>query len=143
MNMKEENNRSFDELKVGEKAAIMKTIIEQDVNLFAKVSGDDNPVHINDDFARQTRFKERIAHGMLAASLVSMVVGTKLPGPGAIYLSQTLNFKAPVYFGDTIWVEVEVIEKIDKKKFVKLKTECSNQIGVVVLEGEALVLFDK
>lgn len=141
--MKEENGRSFDELVVGEKAAVEKTVTEQDVNLFAEVSGDYNPVHIDEDFAQQTRFKKRIGHGMLAASLVSRVVGTKLPGPGTIYLSQTLNFKAPVYFGDTVTAEVEIVEKIDAKHFVKLKTVCSNQKGTVVLDGEALVLFEK
>lgn len=141
--MKEENSRSFDELAVGQKAAVEKTITEQDVNLFAEVSGDYNLVHTDEAFAQQTRFKKRIAHGMLAASLVSRVIGTKLPGPGTIYLSQTLNFKAPVYFGDTVKTEVEIIEKINTKNFVKLKTLCSNQTGTVVLEGEALVLFGK
>jgi 3-hydroxybutyryl-CoA dehydratase len=141
--MKEENSRSFDELAVGQKAAVEKTITEQDVNLFAEVSGDYNLVHTDEAFAQQTQFKKRIAHGMLAASLVSRVIGTKLPGPGTIYLSQTLNFKAPVYFGDTVKTEVEIIEKINTKNFVKLKTLCSNQTGTVVLEGEALVLFGK
>lgn len=141
--MKVENSRSFDELVVGEKAAVEKTVTEQDVKLFAEVSGDYNPVHIDEDFAQQTRFKKRIAHGMLASSLVSRVVGTKLPGPGTIYLSQTLNFKAPVYFGDTVKAEVEIVDKIDAKHFVKLKTVCSNQKGTVVLDGEALVLFEK
>lgn len=141
--MKEENTRSFDELVVGEKAAVEKTVTEQDVNLFAEVSGDYNPVHTNEAFAQNTRFKKRIAHGTLAASLVSRVIGTKLPGPGTIYLSQTLNFKAPVYFGDTITAEVEIIEKIATRNFVKLKTVCCNQTGAVVLEGEALVLFGK
>jgi len=141
--MKEENSRSFDELVVGQRAAVEKTITEKDVNLFAEVSGDFNPVHTNEEFAKQTRFKRRIAHGMLAASLVSRVIGTKMPGPGTIYLSQTLNFKAPVYFGDTISAEVEIIEKIDAKNFAKLKTVCTNQTGTVILEGEALVLFGK
>lgn len=138
--MKEERNRSFEEMMVGERALIVKTLTEQDVEHFAKLSGDFNPVHINEDFARQTRFKKRIAHGMLAASLVSRVIGTKLPGPGTIYLSQTLKFKAPVYFGDTIFAEVEIIEKNTAKNRLKLKTHCTNQKGVVVLEGEALVL---
>lgn len=128
--MKEKNNRSFEELKVGDKAAIEQTITEQDVNPFAEVSCDYNPVHID---------------GVLAASLVSRVIETKLPGPGTVYFyfSQSLNFKAPVYFGDTILAEVEVIEKIDNKNFVKLKTVCSNQTGTVVVEGEVLVLFGK
>ena len=141
--MKEENSRSFDELVVGDKAAVEKTVTEQDVKLFAEVSGDYNPVHVDENFAQKTRFKQRIAHGMLAASLVSRVIGTKLPGPGTIYLSQTLNFKAPVYFGDTVSAEVEITEKIDGKNLVKLKTVCSNQTGTVVLEGEAVVLFGK
>lgn len=141
--MKEEDNRRFEELKVGDKAAIEETITEHDVNLFAKVSGDNNPVHVDDNYAKQTRFKKRIAHGMLAASLLSRVVGTKLPGPGTIYLSQTLSFKAPVYFGDTVRAEVEITEKLENKNFVKLRTVCSNQTGSIVLEGEALVLYGK
>lgn len=141
--MKEEKSRGFEELVVGEKATVEKIVTEQDVNLFAEVSGDYNPVHTDEDFAKQTRFKKPIAHGMLAASLLSRVIGTKLPGPGTIYLSQTLNFKAPVYFGDTISAEVEITEKIISKNLIKLKTVCYNQTGVVVLEGEALVLFGK
>lgn len=130
-------------MMVGEKALAVKTLTEQDVDHFAKLSGDYNPVHINQDFAQQTRFKKRIAHGMLVASLVSTVIGTKLPGPGTIYLSQSLNFKAPVFFGDTIFAEVEIIEKNTAKNSLKLKTLCSNQKGVVVLEGEAKVMVGK
>ncbi|MDT3699601.1 MAG: MaoC family dehydratase [Thermincola sp.] len=141
--MGEEKSRSFAELAVGDKASVEKTVTEQDVNLFAEVSGDYNPVHVDEAFAQTTRFKKRIAHGMLAASLVSRVIGTKLPGPGTIYLSQTLNFKAPVYLGDTITTEVEITEKITARNFVKLKTICSNQEGTVVLDGEALVLYGK
>lgn len=141
--MKEEKSKNFDEIKVGEKASTTKTLTEQDVYSFAELSGDSNPMHVNSDFAKNTRFKQRIAHGMLVASLLSTVIGTQLPGPGTIYLSQTLNFKAPVFFGDTISAEVEVIEKLVAKNRLKLKTVCCNQTGVVVLDGEATVVFGK
>lgn len=138
--MKEEKTKSFDEIMVGETASTTKTITEEDVDRFAELSGDTNPMHTNNEFAQHTQFKKRISHGMLVASLISTVIGTKLPGPGTIYMSQTLNFKAPVYFGDSISAKVEVIEKIIAKKRLKLKTVCSNQTGLVVLEGEALVI---
>jgi len=141
--MKEEKSKNFDEIRVGEKASTTKTFTEQDVYRFAEISGDYNPVHVNDNFAKNTRFKRRIVHGMLVASLLSSVVGTQLPGTGTIYLAQTLNFKAPVFLGDTISAEVEVIEKLVAKSRLKLKTICCNQTGVVVIEGEALVLVGR
>jgi len=135
-----EQGRTIDQLNIGEKASVRKQITEADVLRFAEVTGDKNPIHIDPEYARQTRFKERIAHGMLTASLISAVIGTRLPGPGNIYVSQSLEFKAPVKFGDVIEAEVEIIEKIPERNRVRLRTVCRNQDGTVVLEGEAVVL---
>ncbi len=131
------------ELQVGQKAAFTKTITETDVYLFAGISGDINPAHLNEDYAKNTLFKGRIAHGMLTASLISAVIGVQLPGPGTIYSSQTLNFLAPVRFGDTITATVEIEEIFPQKNRVSLKTYCTNQDGIVVTTGEALVLPQK
>ena len=135
-----EQGKTIDQLNIGEKASLKKQITESDVLRFAEVTGDKNPIHIDAEYARQTRFKERIAHGMLTASLISAVIGTRLPGPGNIYVSQSLEFKAPVKFGDVIEAEVEIIEKIPERNRVRLRTVCRNQDGTVVLEGEAVVL---
>lgn len=131
--------KTFAELQVGEAAEFSKTVAESDVYLFAGISGDFNPAHINEPYARGTAFKSRIAHGMLAAGFVSAVIGTRLPGPGTIYMKQELTFLAPVYIGDTITARAEVVELIEDKKRVRLKTACVNQDGKTVLEGEALV----
>lgn len=131
--------KSYDEIVLGEKAAFTKTMAESDVYTFAGITGDLNPAHINESHAAQTFFKKRIVHGMLISGLISSVLGMHLPGPGTIYMKQSLNFLAPVYFGDTITAEVEVIEKIEEKKRLRLKTTCTNQDGVVVVDGEALV----
>jgi 3-hydroxybutyryl-CoA dehydratase len=130
--------KTYDELQVGETAQFSKTISESDIYLYAGITGDLNPAHINEAYAAKTTFKTRIAHGMLVAGLISTVIGTQLPGPGTIYVSQTLNFLAPVQMGDTITAMVEVLEKQDKKK-VLMKTVCINQHRKSVLEGEALV----
>ena len=130
----------YADIKVGDKASFSKTISESDIYNFAGVSGDFNPVHINEEFAKNNLFKTRIAHGFLAASLISTVLGTKLPGPNTIYLSQELQFKAPVKIGDTIKAECEVLEKIDKKKILKMKTTVYNQTGAPVIEGTATVM---
>jgi 3-hydroxybutyryl-CoA dehydratase len=130
----------YADIKVGDKATFSKTISEADIYNFAGVSGDFNPVHINEEFAKNGFFKTRIAHGFLCASFISTVLGTKLPGPNTIYLSQELQFKAPVKIADTLTAECEVIEKIDKKKILKLKTTVYNQTGVPVIEGTATVL---
>jgi len=119
--------KTIAELKIGDKAQFQKTITETDVYLFAGISGDNNPVHLNDLEAKKSIFKERIVHGMLTASLISAVLGTKMPGPGTIYLGQNLKFIKPVKFGDTILAEVEVIEIIETKNIVKLSTICYNQ----------------
>ena len=128
----------FEDLKVGMTAAFGKTITEADVLLFAGVSGDTNSLHVNEEFAKKTRFGKRIAHGMLSASLISTVLGTKLPGPGAIYMSQTLKFVAPVYLGDTVEARVTVAEINTQKRRIVMQTECKvSEVQVVV--GEALI----
>jgi 3-hydroxybutyryl-CoA dehydratase len=129
----------FEDLSVGQSASFGKTITEADILMFAAVSGDTNPVHINAEFAAGTMFKERIAHGMLSAGLVSTVLGTRLPGPGTIYLSQTLKFRAPVRIGDTVTATATVASLDAAKKRATLTTICTVN-GKPVLEGEALVL---
>jgi 3-hydroxybutyryl-CoA dehydratase len=131
--------KTINELKVGDAAEFAKTISETDIYLYAGVSGDLNPAHINEAYAQNTFFKTRIAHGMLSAAFISAAIGMQLPGPGTIYMRQELNFKAPVRIGDTITARVEVIEINVEKKRVRLKTTCVNQEGTVVLDGEALV----
>jgi 3-hydroxybutyryl-CoA dehydratase len=129
----------LDEISVGQQAAFGKTVTEADVVAYAGVTGDMNAVHINEDFAKTTVFKTRIAHGMLSAGFISAVLGTKLPGPGCIYLSQTLKFLAPVKIGDTVLARATVTEIIPEKKRVTLKTECL-VAGKLVLDGEAVVM---
>lgn len=128
-----------EELKVGQKASHTKTITETDVYLFAGISGDDNPMHINEEYAKNTFFKGRIAHGILSASLISAVLGKQLPGVGTIYMGQDLKFLAPVRFNDTITATVEVIEVNVEKNQARLKTVVTNQEGREVVTGEALV----
>jgi len=131
--------RTIAELKIGDFAEHAKTISEGDVYLFAGITGDMNPAHINAQEAARGMFKERIAHGMLSAGLVSAVLGMQIPGPGTIYLAQTLKFTAPVKFGDTITARAEVTERNVERNRITLKTTCTNQDGKVVLEGEATV----
>ena len=131
--------KTIEELKVGDTAKFSKTVSESDVYLFAGVTGDLNPAHVSEEFAKDTFFKTRIAHGMLSASFISTVIGTMLPGPGSVYMRQEANFLAPVKFGDTITAVVEVAEIIADKKRVRLKTYCINQEKTVVVDGEALV----
>ena len=125
--------------KVGDTAEMSKTVTEEDIDLFAKVTGDRNPVHVSREFAEKTRFGERIAHGLLSAGLISAVIGMKLPGPGCLYLSQTLNFRGPVKIGDEITARVEVAEVISEKR-LRLKTECINQRSETVIDGEAIIV---
>lgn len=134
------HGKTIDQLNIGDRASISKLITERDVIRFAELTGDINPIHMDKLYAEQTVFGERIAHGMLTASLISAVLGIKLPGPGNIYVSQSLKFRAPVKFGDVIEAEVEVMEKIPERNRVHLKTTCRNQDGTVVLEGEAIVI---
>ena len=129
---------TYDELEIGQAASVSKTIGEYDVYSFAGITGDFNPAHVNSAYAEGTFFKTRIAHGMLVAGFVSTVLGMYLPGPGTVFISNTVNFLAPVRIGDTITAACEVIEKLDKGK-VKLKSTITNQNGEVVLTGESLV----
>ena len=130
-------------LQLGEKASRTTTISDEMIRLFADLTGDANPVHLDDAYAAGTRFGRRIAHGMLAAGLISAALANDLPGPGTVYLSQTLQFKAPVYPGDTILTTVEVKKVRPDKPIVTLATYCTNQNDQVVLEGEAVVLVAK
>jgi 3-hydroxybutyryl-CoA dehydratase len=128
-------------LKVGDTAEISRTITDADVRAFAAVTGDHNPVHLDDDFARGSRFGRRIAHGMLSASLVSSVLANQLPGEGTVYLSQSLQFVAPVFLDDTVTARVRVTKIRDDKPVATLETICLNQRGELILKGEAVVLF--
>lgn len=127
-------------LQPGDKASRTTVITDEMIRAFADLTGDTNPVHLDDTYAAGTRFGRRIAHGMIAAGLISAALANDLPGPGTVYLSQTLQFKAPVYPGDTITTVVEVKSVRPDKPIVRLGTECRNQNDVVVLEGEAVVL---
>ena len=127
-------------LEVGQSASFSKTVSEADVYLFAGISGDFNPVHVNAEYAKESMFKRRIAHGILTASFISTVLGTKLPGPGAIYAKQDLKFLAPVFFGDTLTATCTVKEIIAEKKRVIMDCVVSNQDGVNVLTGEATLV---
>jgi acyl dehydratase len=124
----------------GDSAEITKTIEQADVDAFAGVTGDHNPIHVDEAFAKTTRFGRRIAHGMLTASLISSVLANKLPGEGSVYLGQTLKFVAPVFPGDEITARVTVKEIREDKPIIKLDTVCVNQRGETVIRGEATVL---
>jgi 3-hydroxybutyryl-CoA dehydratase len=130
-------------LNPGDKASRTTTITDAMIGAFAEITGDTNPVHLDDEYAAGTRFGRRIAHGMIAAGLISAALANDLPGPGTVYLSQTLQFKAPVYPGDTITTTVEVKGVRPDKPIVTLFTQCVNQDRVVVLEGEAVVLVNR
>lgn len=137
------NGRTINELKIGDKASFSKTITETDIVNYAGITGDFNPAHINDSYAKDTIFGGRIAHGMLSTGLISAVLGTQLPGPGAIYVSQELKFTAPVKINDTITAEVEVTRKDVEKNRVTLKTLCINQNNKKVIIGEAVLMPPK
>ncbi len=137
--MAEPKGLFLEDLSIGMAASITKEITEEDVIAFASLSGDVNPVHLDEDYARTTRFETRIAHGMLTASLLSAVIGTKLPGPGAIYLSQTLRFRAPVRLGQAVTATCTIQEIDAKRRRVGLACEARVE-DTVVIEGEALVL---
>jgi 3-hydroxybutyryl-CoA dehydratase len=128
----------FEDLRLGMRETLMRSVMDDDVLDFARLTGDDNPIHISESYASQTRFGQRIAHGLYTASLISAVLGTRLPGPGAIYRSQTLSFHAPVKIGDVVTVIVEVVELIAEGRQVKLHCEALVD-GKTVLDGEALV----
>lgn len=131
--------KTISELEVGQKAEFSKTVSESDIYLFAGITGDMNPAHINETYACQTHFKTRIAHGMLSAGFISTILGCQLPGPGTIYLSQELKFLAPVLIGDTITAQAEVINIDHEKHQVTLSTVCWNQHKKKVLKGTAVV----
>lgn len=135
--------KKINEIKLGDKAFVEKTISETDIYLFAGITGDLNPAHVNEKQAEQTMFKGRIAHGILVTGLISTCLGMYLPGPGTIYLEQNVKFKAPVHIGDTITAEVEVIEMNIEKNRIRLKTTCINGEGKVVVDGEAVVMPPK
>ena len=130
---------SVEELSVGQTASFSKTVTESDIYLFAGVTGDINPAHVNEEYASKTFFKGRIAHGMLSAGFISAVLGMQLPGPGTIYLEQNLRFLAPVRPGDTVTATVEVVGLDQKKNTALLRTTCTNQNGQQVVEGLAKV----
>jgi 3-hydroxybutyryl-CoA dehydratase len=131
--------KTIDELKVGDTAEFTKTVSEADIYLYAGVTGDANPAHIDEVHASTTFFKTRIAHGMLLGGFISTVLGNRLPGHGTIYMKQELEFLAPVRIGDTVTARAEVVELIKEENRVKLRTTCVNQEGTKVVDGEALV----
>ena len=126
---------------VGTRATHERTITDDDIVRFAEVSGDRNPVHLDADYAARSPFGQRIAHGFLIGSLISAAIGMDLPGPGSIYLGQTLKFVAPVHIGDTVTVSVEVIKVREDKRLITLRTDCTNQNGALVITGEAVVKY--
>ena len=132
----------YDDLVVGQTAEYSKQVTNDDVMAFARVTGDFNPVHVDEEAAAKSRFGGRIAHGMLSAGLVSAAIANKLPGSGSIYLAQSLRFTAPVRIDDTITVVLTITELLSRKR-VKLSTICRNQIGETVLDGEATILVDE
>jgi 3-hydroxybutyryl-CoA dehydratase len=129
----------FEDLSIGQEASLSNTVTADVISAFAEVSGDRNPVHVDADYAATTMFKERIAHGMLSAAYISAVFGMVLPGPGAIYISQTLNFKAPVKIGDTVVTTVKVAELVPEKKRAKFECVCTVN-GKLVVQGEAVLM---
>lgn len=131
---------NWNELQVGNSAKFSKTFSDEDVRQFAQLSGDQNPMHVDDDFAKTSRFGKRIVHGALTSGLISAVLGNILPGSGTIYLRQTLVFRKPVFIGDTCTAFVEVTGKNEKRQTISLKTWVVNQLEDCVLEGEAEVL---
>lgn len=134
------SNIPANQITVGTKASYTKTCTEEDVLLFAKVSGDVNPVHLDEAFAKQTQFGQRIAHGMYTGALVSAALAIELPGPGTIYLGQEIKFRAPVFIGDTITVNLEVSNIREDKNIVTLECDCVNQHGKTVAKGTATVI---
>ena len=131
---------TYDELQVGAAASFTKTISETDVYLFAGVTGDMNPAHVDAVSAADGMFKQRIAHGMLTASFISTVLAMKLPGPGTIYLGQEAQFRAPVFIGDTITARVELVEKLEPRRWARFHTTVTNQDGKLVVDGHATVI---
>jgi 3-hydroxybutyryl-CoA dehydratase len=138
--MELESGKSYDEIHIGEEASFSKTITETDVCLFAGISGDFNPLHMNEAYAKQTRYKTRIAHGALPHSLIAPVLGMKLPGLGTVLVEIYSRFKAPTLFGDTITAKATVAQKIEAKKWVRMALTWTNQRGETIAQGEAVVI---
>ena len=134
---------TIEQIEIGQSASFSKTISESDVYLFAGITGDSNPAHINEEYAKNTMFKKRIAHGMLGASLISTIFGTQLPGPGSIYIKQDVKFLAPVYFGDTLTAICTVKEKITEKNRIIFDCKILNQNDKEVIIGEAIIMPPK
>lgn len=128
---------------IGQKATCSKTITESDIVLYAGISGDFNPVHMDKEYAKNTRFNQRIAHGLLTSSLLSQLLGMHLPGKGSVYMEQTIRFTSPVFIGDTITATATVQEFLEEKRIIKLLTECHNQNDVLVLTGSAVMMVPK
>jgi 3-hydroxybutyryl-CoA dehydratase len=132
-----------DDIRVGRRASFTKTVTEADVTTFAGLIGDFNPLHVDAEYARKSRFGRRVAHGMFTGGLISAVLGNKLPGAGSIYLSQQIEFLAPVYIGDTITAVVEVTSWQPEKRIITLRTDCYNQEEKQVVTGKAVLLVDR
>ena len=130
-------NRTFDEIKVGDSASLVRTLTRDDISLFAVMSGDVNPAHVDEEYAKSDMFHKIIAHGMWGGALISTLLGTRLPGPGTIYLGQTLRFSRPVALGDTITVSVKAATKDEQKHRVTFECKCINQRGEAVIKGHA------
>lgn len=139
MTLKKDNGYCFEDLHIGMEASYVRRVAESDVQQFADLTGDKNPIHLDDAFAANTPFKGRIVHGALTSAFISTVFGTIMPGPGAIYVSQSLNYRRPVRIGDEVKAQVRVIELIAAKKRVIFTCDCSVD-GKTVLEGEALLV---
>lgn len=137
---KEVVSKSYNEINVGDEATLTHTVTNEDVVTFAELTGDVNPIHLDDEFAKESLFKGRIAHGMLTAGFISTILGTTLPGTNTIYLAQNLKFTAPVRIGDTITAVVKVIDKRDDKKIMTLETNVLNEENKKVIEGSAVVM---
>ncbi len=129
----------YSDLSIGQSAEVTHTVTEEDIKTFGDLSGDYNPLHFDEEWAKTTMFNGRIAHGLLTAAFISTAIGMKLPGPGTIYLGQSMKFLGPVRIGDTITARVEIIELNDEKERITLKTMCTNQEGKLVIDGEAML----
>jgi 3-hydroxybutyryl-CoA dehydratase len=133
----------YSDIKMGQTAEVTHTVTEEDIKVFGDLSGDYNPLHFDEEWAKNTMFGGRIAHGILTASYISTAIGMHLPGPGTIYMKQSMRFLGPVRIGDTITAKVEVVDLNDEKERVTLRTICTNQDDKVVMDGEALVTLMK
>ena len=133
-------NITFDEIQIGDTASFTREVSDHDVALFAKVSGDYNPIHLDAEYASKTLFNKRIAHGMLTGALISAAIASTLPGPGSIYLGQNIRFKAPVFLGDTVTVQLKITDKNAVKPWVTISTTVVNQENKLLAEGEATVV---